>query len=38
MKESERFFNGMYEDSVRKLSLFGVDPMKFFDRKYAAWL
>ena len=43
-EECERFFSGMYKEersidnTVKKLSLSGVDPIEFFDKKYAVWL
>ena len=43
-EECERFFSGMYKEersidnTVKKLSLSGVDPIDFFDKKYAVWL
>ena len=43
-EECERFFSGMYKEErsidnrVKKLSLSGVDPIEFFDKKYAVWL
>ena len=42
--ECERFFGGMYKEdrsidnTVKKLSLSGVGPIEFFDKKYAVWL
>ena len=42
--ECVRFFGGMYKEersidnTVKKLSLSGVDPIEFFDKKYAVWL
>ena len=43
-EECVRFFGGMYkegrsiDDTVKKLSLYGIDPIEFFDKKYAVWL
>ena len=43
-EECEHFFSGMYKEersidnTVKKLSLSGVDPIEFFDKKYAVWL
>ena len=43
-EECERFLSGMYKEersidnTVKKLSLSGVDPIDFFDKKYAVWL